>query len=188
MRTKRHAAIARFITRSHHESTGAPTFAQIIFARTRSGNYYISGKAYTIPHLFVHGLIRAGRCADAKAGLVKDIAAKLQTTASIGPPDIWVYIQDIPATQMVEFGRILPEPGAEDSWRAGMSPQGCHLVAVGYPNALLSSTAAAAATSRAARFGAASCRHRDRLQQLLGRGDSAFCSTADALSRRAASS
>jgi hypothetical protein len=40
-----------------------------------------------------------------------------------GPEDIWVYIQDIPATQMVEFGRVLPEPGAEESWRAAMTAQ-----------------------------------------------------------------
>jgi phenylpyruvate tautomerase PptA (4-oxalocrotonate tautomerase family) len=122
--TEQEAAIARSITRSHHESTGAPTyFAQVIFERIRSGKHYIGGKAYTTPHLFVNGLIRAGRSADAKAGLIKDIAAKVQTIAGIGPEDIWVYIQDIPATQMMEFGRILPETGAEDSWRAAMSAQ-----------------------------------------------------------------
>jgi phenylpyruvate tautomerase PptA (4-oxalocrotonate tautomerase family) len=118
------AAIAASITRSHHEATGAPAyFAQVIFSRIESGKHYIGGKAYRTPHLFVHGLIRAGRSADVKAALVKDIAAKIRAIAGIGPEDIWVYLQDIAATQMVEFGRILPEPGAEESWRAAMSAQ-----------------------------------------------------------------
>jgi phenylpyruvate tautomerase PptA (4-oxalocrotonate tautomerase family) len=118
------AGIAAAITRSHHESTGAPAFfAQVLFSEVGRGRHYIGGKAYKTPHVFVHGLIRAGRSADAKAALIKDITAKVHALAGIGPEDIWVYIQDIPATQMVEFGRVLPEPGAEEAWRAAMSVQ-----------------------------------------------------------------
>jgi phenylpyruvate tautomerase PptA (4-oxalocrotonate tautomerase family) len=116
------AEIAAAITRSHHENTGAPAFfAQVIFDEVRSGKHYIGGKAYSAQHLFVRGLIRAGRSADAKSALIKDIAAKVQAIAGIGPEDIWVYIQEIPATQMLEFGRVLPEPGAEEAWRKAMS-------------------------------------------------------------------
>jgi phenylpyruvate tautomerase PptA (4-oxalocrotonate tautomerase family) len=116
------AGIAAAITRAHHESTGAPAyFAQTIFANIGSGRHYIGGKAYAAPHLFVHGLIRAGRSADAKAKLIKGIAASVHAIAGIGAEDIWIYIQEISATQMVEFGRVLPEPGAEDAWRAAMS-------------------------------------------------------------------
>lgn len=122
--TDQEADIAAAITRSHHENTGAPAyFAQVIFERIEGGKHYIGGKNYRTPHLFVHGLIRAGRSADAKAGLIKDIATKVHVIAGIGPEDIWVYAQDIPATQMVEFGRVLPEPGAEESWRAAMTAQ-----------------------------------------------------------------
>jgi phenylpyruvate tautomerase PptA (4-oxalocrotonate tautomerase family) len=119
---RQEADIAAAITRSHHEATGAPAFfAQVIFNEIAGGKHYIGGKAYPVPHLFVHGLIRAGRSAHAKAALIKDIAAKVQTIAGIAPEDIWVYVQDIPATQMVEFGRVLPEPGAEEAWRKAMS-------------------------------------------------------------------
>lgn len=122
--TEQEAAIAAAITRSHHEATGAPAyFAQVIFNRIESSKHYIGGKPYRAPHLFVHGLIRAGRNAEIKATLVKNLAAKVHSIAGIGPEDIWVYLQDIAATQMIEFGRILPEPGAEESWRAAMSAQ-----------------------------------------------------------------
>jgi phenylpyruvate tautomerase PptA (4-oxalocrotonate tautomerase family) len=116
------ADIAAAITRSHHETTGAPAFfAQVIFSEIAGGKHYIGGKPYKAPHLFVQGLIRAGRSAEAKAALVKCIAAEVQAIAGIAPEDIWVYIQEIPATQMVEFGRVLPEPGAEKAWRKAMS-------------------------------------------------------------------
>jgi phenylpyruvate tautomerase PptA (4-oxalocrotonate tautomerase family) len=116
------ATIAAAITRSHHEATGAPTyFAQVIFDTIGTGKHYIGGKAHKAPHLFVHGLIRGGRSSDVKATLIKDIAFKVHSIAGVGPEDIWVYIQEIPAAQMMEFGRILPEPGAEDSWRAAMT-------------------------------------------------------------------
>jgi phenylpyruvate tautomerase PptA (4-oxalocrotonate tautomerase family) len=118
------AAIAAAITRSHHEATGAPAFfAQIIFSGIDSGKHYIGGKPYRTPHLFVHGLIRAGRNTGIKTGLIKDIAAKVHGIAGIGPEDIWVYVQEIPAIQMLEFGRVLPEPGAEEMWRAAMTAQ-----------------------------------------------------------------
>src|SRR5258706_10950530 len=95
--TDQEAAIAAAITRSHHENTGAPAyFAQVIFSMIENGKHYIGGKAYRTPHLFVHGLIRAGRSTNAKAGLITDIATKGRTIARIPPEDIWGYIQDIP--------------------------------------------------------------------------------------------
>ena len=47
----------------------------------------------------------------------------MHAIAGITAEDIWVYLQDIAATQMVEFGRTLPEPGTEESWQAAMSAQ-----------------------------------------------------------------
>jgi len=120
--TRQEAEIAASITRSHHEKTGAPGFfAQVFFNETHSGKHYIGGQPHRTPHLFVHGLIRAGRSADVKSGLIKDIAEKVHSLAGIGPEDIWVYVEDVPATQMAEFGRVLPEPGAEDTWRKAIS-------------------------------------------------------------------
>jgi phenylpyruvate tautomerase PptA (4-oxalocrotonate tautomerase family) len=116
------AAIAAAITRSHHEATGAPAyFAQVIFDTMATGKHYIGGKLYKAPHLFVRGLIRGGRSGEVKTTLIKDISSKVHSIAGVGHEDIWVYIQEIPAAQMVEFGRILPEPGAEDAWRAAMT-------------------------------------------------------------------
>ena len=29
---------------------------------------------------------------------------------------VWVYVSEIPARQMAEYGHILPEPGGEQAW------------------------------------------------------------------------
>lgn len=114
--------IAAAITEAHHQNTGAPGFfAQVLFAALPERRHYIGGKLNATPHIFVHGLIRAGRSAAAKSRLIRQIAAKLQEISGVGTEDIWVYVQDIPPEQMIEFGRVLPEPGAEQQWRSGLS-------------------------------------------------------------------
>jgi|ERR1700733_10643464 phenylpyruvate tautomerase PptA (4-oxalocrotonate tautomerase family) len=117
-------SIAGAITESHHVSTGAPGFfAQVLFNAIAVGKHFIGGKIYRTSHVFVHGLIRAGRSTDAKSNLVEDIAKRVAEIAGLKPEDVWVYLQDIPAAQMVEFGRVLPEPGAEQEWLRGLSPE-----------------------------------------------------------------
>ena len=50
---------------------------------------------------------------------IEEIAQIVDITAE----DVWIYLQDIPDTQMIEFGRFLPAPGEEAEWEKGMSPE-----------------------------------------------------------------
>ncbi|GAA0842910.1 hypothetical protein GCM10009113_11840 [Marinobacter szutsaonensis] len=43
--------------------------------------------------------------------------------AGVTVEDVWIYLQDIPATQMIEFGRFLPAPGNEAEWERGMTSE-----------------------------------------------------------------
>lgn len=116
--------IAAAITETHHQNTGAPGFfAQVLFVALPERKHYIGGKPNTTPHIYIHGLIRAGRTAAAKTGLIEQIASKVQKISGAGPEDIWVYVQDISPAQMVEFGRLLPAPGAEAQWQKALSPE-----------------------------------------------------------------
>jgi phenylpyruvate tautomerase PptA (4-oxalocrotonate tautomerase family) len=122
--TEQENSIAGAITESHHVNTDAPGFlAQVLFNAVAAGRHFIGGKISRTSHVFVHGLIRAGRSAEAKSNLIKDIAKHVGQIAGLRPEDVWVYLQDIPAAQMVEFGRVLPEPGAEQAWLQGLSPE-----------------------------------------------------------------
>lgn len=116
--------IAATITEAHHQNTGAPGFfAQVMFIALPDRKHYIGGKLNSAPQIYVHGLIRAGRSASAKAGLLRQITSNVREIAGVGAEDVWVYVQDIPPEQMVEFGRVLPEPGAEEQWRKDVSAQ-----------------------------------------------------------------
>lgn len=116
--------IASAVTETHSGSTGAPGyFAQIFFDAAPQAAHFVGGRPNPIPHVYVHGLIRAGRTADQKRGLLEGIRDRIRDIAGVGAEDIWVYVQEIAAEQMIEFGRILPEPGREAEWREGFSPE-----------------------------------------------------------------
>ncbi|WP_279608893.1 hypothetical protein [Burkholderia gladioli] len=43
-----------------------------------------------------------------------------------------MYIADVPPSQMVEYGRVLPEPGEEANWLQAMPDEDrAHLVGIG---------------------------------------------------------
>ncbi len=116
--------IAEAITTAHHESTGAPAFfAQIIFRAIDNGDHFIGGKLNAHPHVFVHGIIRSGRALEVKRKLMGEAADKVGKIAGVGVEDVWFYIQDMDAPQMIEFGRFLPEPGAEAEWRNAITAE-----------------------------------------------------------------
>lgn len=115
--------IADAITTAHNTQTAAPRFfAQVIFSSLEEGDHFIAGHGNTEPQVFVSGLIREGRSAVVKQALMSDMLAEITVIANVSPEDVWIYLQDIPANQMIEFGRFLPAPGDEEEWVQGLSP------------------------------------------------------------------
>jgi phenylpyruvate tautomerase PptA (4-oxalocrotonate tautomerase family) len=115
------ARIAAAITRTHNEVTGAPTFfAQVIFNEVEAGNYFVGGVALNVDQLFIHGQIRAGRTADDKHRLLVRMIEAGADAAAMPKSHVWVYLVDLPAAQMAEFGHVLPEPGGEAAWTAAL--------------------------------------------------------------------
>ncbi|MBW7970537.1 tautomerase family protein [Bradyrhizobium sp. BR 10289] len=115
------AAVAEAITRIHRDITGAPGFfAQVIFHETANGNHFMGGVAASADQIFVHGFIRAGRTATNLRKLVTEIVTSLAGLTGLPTRCIWVYLTEIPANQMAEYGHVLPEPGDEASWLAGL--------------------------------------------------------------------
>ncbi len=110
----RRAAIARAISRAHEAATGAPTyFAQVVFAE--AAHRYIGG-APSDAQIMVRGDIRAGRTIAQRTGLVAAIARDVAALAGAAAADVWVYLNELAPTDMVEFGHVLPAPGDERAW------------------------------------------------------------------------
>ncbi len=115
------SAVASGITQVHNEQTGAQTFfAQVIFQDVPQGNHFVGGAPLAADHVFVHGQIRAGRDAATKRKLLEHLLDAVCTAAATEKVNTWVYIVDLPPAQMAEYGHILPEPGTETAWLAGL--------------------------------------------------------------------
>ncbi|MGF1508892.1 MAG: 4-oxalocrotonate tautomerase family protein [Myxococcota bacterium] len=115
------ARMADAITRLHHEVTGAPPyFAQVLFDEVQKDKVYIGGRPLRFDHVFVHGFIRDGRSAVQRRSLAVRIAEELARTMDMESQLVWVYLTELPAKHMVEFGQLLPEAGDESSWQASL--------------------------------------------------------------------
>jgi len=110
--------IAGEITRIHSNVTGAPTFfAQVIFEEVKPDNYFVGGRALAHDQIFIYGHIRAGRAAVDKSRMILAMAEAVAAAADVeNSRVIWIYIAELPARQMVEFGHLLPEAGDEPAW------------------------------------------------------------------------
>lgn len=116
--------IAEAITAAHSAQTGAPRFfAQVLFSAASEGEHFVGGRVNTAPQVYVHGLVREGRSIEIKQALMSQMLQEIVRIAGLTAEDVWVYLQGIPATQMIEFGRFLPAPGDEAEWEEGMTPE-----------------------------------------------------------------
>jgi phenylpyruvate tautomerase PptA (4-oxalocrotonate tautomerase family) len=130
----RKQAIAQAITRAHAEITGAPAhYAQVLFVDVPDGNHFIGGAPLAHDHLFVSGHIRAGRSHELRAALIKRLSADVAAVAELESSGVWVYLLELPAAAMVEFGQILPEPGHEAQWNPALPSTVTAVMATGSP-------------------------------------------------------
>ena len=119
---KKQKDLAQGITKVHNVVTGANTyFAQVIFNKTKKNNHFMGGKKVKEPSLFLLGQIRAGRPKKTKDRLISDLKNILVKKTKLDETQVWVYIVDLPPSQMIEYGAVLPESGKEGQWFKGLS-------------------------------------------------------------------
>jgi phenylpyruvate tautomerase PptA (4-oxalocrotonate tautomerase family) len=127
------SAIAAEITRIHNAVTGAASFfAQVIYTDVAQGNHFMGGAPLASEQIFVHGFIRAGRSVPDRQRLVTEMVSAIAALSGLTKRLVWVYVTEIPARQMAEYGHILPEPGDEKAWLDGLPAEDrAHLHSVG---------------------------------------------------------
>ena len=122
--TKQQKNLAEGITKVHNVVTGANTyFAQVIFNKTKKNNHFMGGKKVKEPSLFLLGQIRAGRSKKVKDKLINDLKDILVKKSKLNESQVWVYIIDLPPSQMIEYGAVLPASGREKEWFKNLSPE-----------------------------------------------------------------
>jgi phenylpyruvate tautomerase PptA (4-oxalocrotonate tautomerase family) len=130
---ERKAALAKAITRVHGEITGTPFYmAQVIINEIEPDCYFLGGEPLEGDQVFVHGSTRQGRSLQTKVELIERLTDEVAAATGFDRGSVWVYISEMPARQMVEFGRILPEPGQEVAWNDAWSPADkAHFASIG---------------------------------------------------------
>lgn len=122
---ERKVKLAAAITLAHGEITGAAAgFAQVIFVDVAEGGLFLGGRPLEGDQLFIRGEIRAGRSSRDVDTLVARLVEDAAQATGLPPHAVWVYVAELPARAMVEYGRVLPEPGDEEAWIETLSPEG----------------------------------------------------------------
>ena len=115
--SKQQKNLAEGITKVHNVVTGASTyFAQVIFNKTKKNNHFMGGKKVKEPSIFLLGQIRAGRTKETKDKLISDLRDVITKNSKLDETQIGVNIVDLPPSQMIEYGAVLPESGKEKEW------------------------------------------------------------------------
>ena len=120
--SKQQNNLAEGITKVHNVVTGANTyFAQVIFNKTKKNNHFMGGKKVKEPSIFLLGQIRAGRTKKTKDKLISDLRNTIIQNSKLDETQVWVYIVDLPPSQMIEYGTVLPKSGKEKEWFSKLS-------------------------------------------------------------------
>jgi phenylpyruvate tautomerase PptA (4-oxalocrotonate tautomerase family) len=119
---KQKKLIADGITKTHSKFTGANTFfAQVIFQKNENSSHFMGGKLVENKEIFLNGQIRAGRTLLVKKKLILGLREVLTQNIKLKKDFVWVYLEDLPPQQMIEYGEILPKSGEEKKWFKSLS-------------------------------------------------------------------
>jgi len=119
--TEQRAKLVESVTSIHNVEATAPRyFVQVIFYKVDPGAIFIGGEVASPDHIWVRADIRAGRTKEQKARMLRRIMRETSEILGISEQAVWVYISDIPAQGVLEFGNVLPEPGGEEEWLASL--------------------------------------------------------------------
>lgn len=102
------AALAAQLTETHCRFSGVPeNWVHIVFHEYPAGNGFTAGKPAATIGLTL--LIRTGRSPEYKRELLANLWRLLQDATGAPDDQIVIGIQEVPASQAMEMGKIMPD-------------------------------------------------------------------------------
>ena len=100
--------LAGEVTAFHSEYAGVPkNWVHIVFQEYPPGNGFTAGEPAATASLTL--LIRSGRSSEYKRGMLKRLWELLQDATGAPDDQIVLGIQEVPASQAMEMGQIMPD-------------------------------------------------------------------------------
>jgi phenylpyruvate tautomerase PptA (4-oxalocrotonate tautomerase family) len=117
------ATLASEITHQHMIISGEPaSFIHVIFETVSPDSTFVGGKP--APNAILLGIIREGRSTEVRARLLKELWAMYKKATGVEDDQLFVSVTEIPPSDSMVYGAILPDPGHEAEWLAQL---GYHL-------------------------------------------------------------
>jgi phenylpyruvate tautomerase PptA (4-oxalocrotonate tautomerase family) len=117
--------IAQSITAIYHEVTGAPRYmVQVIFHDVAPGNHYVAGRPAPADQIWFRVDIRGGRTTSRRASCF-DMMQDVGRASGAAEDAVWIYLCDIPAANIAEYGRVLPPPPGRRTHGSRRYPMPC---------------------------------------------------------------
>jgi phenylpyruvate tautomerase PptA (4-oxalocrotonate tautomerase family) len=102
------ATLAAQLTEMHCRLAGVPAnWVHIVFVEYPTGNGFTAGRPAATAALTL--LIRTGRSPEYKRGLLKELWQLLQNATGAPDDEIVIGIQEVPPSQAMEMGQIMPD-------------------------------------------------------------------------------
>jgi phenylpyruvate tautomerase PptA (4-oxalocrotonate tautomerase family) len=109
--------IASEITRIHTAHSGdRPNMVWVVFDTVSPGSIYAAGKP--AEKALIVGLFREDRSTEVRAQVLNELHAMYKKVTGLSNDQIWISLTEIPASDGMMFGAILPEVGHEAEWLA----------------------------------------------------------------------
>jgi phenylpyruvate tautomerase PptA (4-oxalocrotonate tautomerase family) len=109
------ARIAKEITRIHTDVMKVPkNFVRVVFLSYRNGAGYTGGD--NAPTAALNCILRSGHSAEEKIDLLQQLWAMFQGLTSIPTDHLAISLQEIPSSDAMEMGKIMPTVGHEQTF------------------------------------------------------------------------
>ena len=106
--TQAKSALAATLSTFHAQYAGVPpNWVHVVFNEYPIGNGFTAGQPSSTVALTV--LIRTGRSAEYKRAMLKELWSYVQRATRAPDEEIVIGIQEVPSSQAMEMGKIMPD-------------------------------------------------------------------------------